>query len=40
MAFGFTLGSVAVATALAFGLGGKDAAKSIADGWANKINNG
>ena len=38
MAFGFTLGSVAVATALAFGLGGKDAAKSIADGWADKIN--
>ena len=38
MAFGFTLGSVAVATALAFGLGGKDAAKSIADGWAEKIN--
>jgi len=38
MAFGFTLGSVAVAAALAFGIGGKDAAKSIADGWAEKIN--
>lgn len=38
MAFGFTIGSVAVASALAFGLGGKDAAKAIADGWAQKIN--
>lgn len=38
MAFGFTLGSVAVAGALAFGLGGRDAAKSIADKWAKKIN--
>lgn len=38
MAFGFTLGSVAVATALAFGLGGRDAAKQIADGWAQRIN--
>lgn len=37
MAFGFTLGSVAVAAALAFGLGGRDAAKSIADDWAKKI---
>ncbi len=37
MAFGFTLGSVAVATALAFGLGGRDAAKVIADNWAQKI---
>ena len=37
MAFGFTLGSVAVAAALAFGLGGRDAAKTIADGWARKI---
>jgi hypothetical protein len=40
MAFGFTLGSVAVAAALAFGLGGRDAAKSIADGWAKKIKTG
>ena len=38
MAFGFTLGSVAVATALAFGLGGRDAAKAVADNWAQKIN--
>ncbi|MBT8067983.1 MAG: mechanosensitive ion channel [Gammaproteobacteria bacterium] len=37
MAFGFTLGSVAVAAALAFGLGGRDAAKVVADGWAQKI---
>lgn len=37
MAFGFTLGSVAVATALAFGLGGRDAAKTLADGWAQKV---
>ena len=37
MAFGFTLGSVAVAAALAFGLGGRDAAKSIADDWAAKL---
>ncbi|MCW8125085.1 mechanosensitive ion channel [Microbulbifer halophilus] len=37
MAFGFTLGSVAVAVALAFGLGGRDAAKIIADKWASKI---
>lgn len=38
MAFGFTLGSVAVAGALAFGLGGRDAAKSITDNWASRIN--
>jgi len=37
MAFGFTIGSVAVAAALAFGLGGKDAAKQIADHWATKV---
>ena len=37
MAFGFTLGAVAIAAALAFGLGGKDAAKTVADRWANKI---
>jgi len=38
MAFGFTIGSVAVAAALAFGLGGRDAAKAVADNWATKIN--
>lgn len=37
MAFGFTIGSVAVAVALAFGLGAKDAAKAVADSWATKI---
>jgi hypothetical protein len=37
MAFGFTLGSVAVAAALAFGLGGRDAAKAIADKWVSKL---
>ena len=37
MAFGFTLGSVAVAAALAFGLGGRDAAKTVADRWVEKI---
>lgn len=37
MAFGFTIGSVAVAAALAFGLGGRDAAKTVADNWASKI---
>ena len=37
MAFNFTIGSVAVAAALAFGLGGRDAAKKIADNWASKI---
>ena len=34
MAFGFTLGSVAVAAAIVFGMGGRDAAKLIADEWA------
>ncbi|MEM7082624.1 MAG: mechanosensitive ion channel [Pseudomonadota bacterium] len=37
MAFGFTIGGVALASALAFGFGGKDAAKQIADNWAEKI---
>ncbi len=37
MAFGLTLGSVAVAAALAFGLGGREAAKTVADSWARKI---
>jgi hypothetical protein len=38
MAFGFTIGSAAVAAAIAFGFGGRDAAKAVADGWAAKIN--
>lgn len=37
MAFGLTLGSVAVAFALAFGLGGRDAAKTISDNWAKNL---
>jgi hypothetical protein len=37
MAFGFTLAAVAVSAALAFGLGGRDAAKKVADKWASKI---
>jgi len=37
MAFGFTLGSVAVAAAIAFGLGGRDAAKTVADNLASRI---
>jgi hypothetical protein len=40
MAFGFTLGAVAIAIALAFGLGGREAAKQIANGWADKISKG
>ena len=35
MAFGLILGSAAVATALAFGLGGRDAAGRIARHWAS-----
>lgn len=38
MAFGATIGAVAIAVAIAFGFGGRDAAKQIADKWANKIN--
>jgi hypothetical protein len=37
MAFGLILGSAAIATALAFGLGGRDAAGRIADHWAARI---
>jgi len=39
MAFGFTIGGVAIAMALAFGFGGKDAAKAITDSWASRIIN-
>lgn len=38
MAFGFTIGAVAIAAAIAFGIGGRDAAKTVADNWASKIN--
>ena len=37
MAFGFTLGAVAIAAAIAFGLGGQDAAKFVANNWAKKL---
>jgi hypothetical protein len=37
LAFGLILGSGAVATALAFGLGGRDAAGRVADHWASRI---
>ncbi len=37
LAFGLTLGAVAVAAALAFGLGGRDAAKTVSDSWAKKM---
>lgn len=37
LAFALTLGSVAVATAIAFGLGGRDAAKTMADKWAKNV---
>ena len=36
MAFGLILGSAAVATALAFGLGGRDAAARVLDQWADQ----
>lgn len=36
LAFGLTLGAIAVAVALAFGLGGRDAAARVADRWANR----
>lgn len=37
LAFGLILGAAAVAAALAFGLGGRDAAGRVADTWADKI---
>ena len=36
LAFGLTLGAVAVAVALAFGLGGREAAGRVADRWASR----
>jgi hypothetical protein len=36
MAFGLILGSAAIATALAFGLGGRDAAARILERWAEE----
>jgi hypothetical protein len=40
MAFGLILGSAAVATALAFGLGGREAAGRVANRWADRITGG
>jgi hypothetical protein len=37
LAFGLTLGAIAVAFALAFGLGGRDAAGRLADHWVSKL---
>ncbi len=37
MAFGLTLGAVAVAFAIAFGVGGIEAGKTLSSHWANKI---
>ena len=37
LAFGLTLGSAAVAAAIAFGLGGREAASRIANRWADKL---
>ena len=37
MAFGFTIGAVAIAAALAFGFGGRDAAKTVADRWVGRL---
>lgn len=37
MAFGFTIGAVAIALSIAFGLGGRDAAKMIANSWARRM---
>jgi hypothetical protein len=37
LAFGLILGSAAVATALAFGLGGREAAGRVADYWADRV---
>ena len=39
LAFGLVLGAVAVAAALAFGLGGREAAGRVADRWANQYLN-
>jgi hypothetical protein len=37
LAFGLTLGAVAVAVALAFGLGGRDAARQVAQHWVDRF---
>ena len=40
LAFGLILGSAAIATALAFGLGGREAAGRVANRWADRITGG
>ena len=37
IAFGVLLGAIAVAVALAFGLGARDAAGRVVERWANKL---
>ncbi len=37
MAFGLTLGALAIATAISFGVGGIDAAKSLTTSWVSKL---
>jgi hypothetical protein len=37
LAFGLTLGAIAVAVALAFGLGGREAAGKLLDHWLAKL---
>ncbi|MFK8014141.1 MAG: hypothetical protein AB8G17_01705 [Gammaproteobacteria bacterium] len=37
MAFAFTFGAIAVAVALSFGLGGRDAASKLASRWVDKM---
>ncbi len=39
LAFGLTLGALAVAFALAFGLGGREAAGKVAEGWREQMQN-
>src|SRR3954452_24498596 len=40
LAFGLILGSAAIATAIAFGLGGREAAARVANRWADRITGG
>ncbi|MDB5417727.1 MAG: hypothetical protein JWP50_1146, partial [Phenylobacterium sp.] len=40
LAFGLILGSAAVASALAFGLGGREAAKRLTERWVDKVDGG
>jgi hypothetical protein len=40
LAFGLILGSAAIATAIAFGLGGREAAGRVANRWADRLTGG